>query len=291
MISYADNSLKQEVRNMWKTCFGDSDAYMDIYFSEKYRSENTLIYFDDGKAVASLQMLPYLFTFHGMEIPVAYFSGLCTLPQARKRGFMSSLIRQAYAELEKRNVPIALLVPQEKQLLDFYNQFGFAQTFDAGEDNLYSLHDLTERHESKMNDAYAEFDSWFRGKDMVVQKTFDDFRAIVAEARLFGFPPKKNLIGMARIIDAERLLKIFAASYPEKAASFTITDELIPRNNDGFIFHMGRVVRDPAHQTNFQKIDIRRFAQCLLGYHTSEMGEPFRILFPEKTPQMNFMLE
>ncbi|HBK95633.1 MAG TPA: GNAT family N-acetyltransferase, partial [Porphyromonadaceae bacterium] len=36
---------------MWKTVFGDSDEYMEIYFREKYRNENTLIYFESGKAV------------------------------------------------------------------------------------------------------------------------------------------------------------------------------------------------------------------------------------------------
>lgn len=291
MIRYANRADKQLVWDMWKTCFGDSDAYMDIYFREKYRGENTLLYFDGNKAVASLQMLPHQFTFHETEIPVAYFSGLCTLPEARKRAFMAALIREAFKEMKKRDVPLALLVPQEKHLLDFYDQFGFAQTFDSGEDYLYSLQDLLERHSQNLDEAYTGFDGWFRKKDMTVQKNFDDFRAIVDEARLFGFPPKKNLIGMARITDAERLLKIFAAHYPEKAASFSITDEIISQNTDGFIFHMGEVVRDPSHQTNFQKIDIRNLAQCLLGYHTSDKKDPFRLLFPEKTPQMNFMLE
>ena len=40
MIQIADDTTKQEVRAMWKICFGDSDAYMDIYFNHKYRNEN-----------------------------------------------------------------------------------------------------------------------------------------------------------------------------------------------------------------------------------------------------------
>ncbi|HBU45953.1 MAG TPA: GNAT family N-acetyltransferase, partial [Porphyromonadaceae bacterium] len=58
MIHYADNTTRQQVYDMWKTVFGDSDEYMEIYFREKYRNENTLIYFESGKAVSSLQMLP-----------------------------------------------------------------------------------------------------------------------------------------------------------------------------------------------------------------------------------------
>ena len=36
MIRYADLNTRASVRQMWKTVFGDDDAYMDIYFREKY---------------------------------------------------------------------------------------------------------------------------------------------------------------------------------------------------------------------------------------------------------------
>ena len=64
MIHFADDSTKQAVRDMWKICFGDPDAYMNIYFNHKYRNENTLIYIQDQKPVASLQMLFFNFTFY-----------------------------------------------------------------------------------------------------------------------------------------------------------------------------------------------------------------------------------
>jgi hypothetical protein len=51
MIQFAEDSTKQEVWDMWKKVFGDSDDYMEIYFRHKYRNENTLIYFDNGKAL------------------------------------------------------------------------------------------------------------------------------------------------------------------------------------------------------------------------------------------------
>lgn len=291
MIRYADKNDMQTVWNMWKTCFGDCDAYMHIYFREKYRPENTLLYFDNDKAVASLQMLPYQFTFHERELPIAYFSGLCTLPEAREKGFMAALIEKSFAELEKRKISIAILVPQETRLIEFYDKFGFEQTFDAGPKNLSSLKDLLERHEGHIDEAYTEFNRWFRKKDMTVQKSLDDFRVIIEEAKLFDFLPKKNLIGMARIIDAEYLLSIFADNYPEKSVSLSVNDELIPKNNQTFMFHIGKVIKNPSHASNFIEINIRTLAQLLLGYHISEKEEPFRLLFPKKVPQLNLMLE
>ena len=291
MIAFATNQTMPLVWKMWKTCFGDSDEYMELYFREKYCDENTLIYFDDHQAVASLQMLPYIFTFHQTEIPIAYFSGLCTLPEARKKGFMAALIRQAFEVLQQRQIPLAVLVPQEDWLLRFYDKFGFAQTFDAGTKEILSLKQLWEKYPDDLPAAYREFDNYFRKQDMTVQKTFDDFRAIMEEAKLFDFPPKANLRGMSRIIDAEKLLTVFARRYPEKTFSFSLSDAEIPKNRTNFSFRNGLVESNHDNERTKHSLDIRPLTQLLLGYHTSQTPEPFRSLFPEKIPQMNYMLE
>lgn len=80
MIKYADNSLAPQVRNMWKTVFDDPDAYMDVYFRDKYRNENTLVYIENDKAVASLQMLPHTFTFAEKKFPQRIFRELARCP-------------------------------------------------------------------------------------------------------------------------------------------------------------------------------------------------------------------
>lgn len=291
MIQYADTSVENQVRQMWKTVFGDDDAYMDIYFRHKYRNHRTLVYMEADKAMASLQMLPYCFTFCDTEIPVAYISGVSTLPEARKKGYMRWLLLQSFYEMAKAGIALALLVPQEAWLLRFYDNYGFAQTFDAGVEELPSLKTLLDTSVQKKENAYRAFDTWFRGKDMTVQKTFDDFCAIVEEAALFGFPPKKNLIGMARIVNAETLLSIFAEKYPQKQFSVCVGDEIVKNNAATFTVDGARVVKN-AHlvQPAFHA-DIRELTQLLLGYHTSRKETTFRSLFPEKMPQMNFMLE
>ncbi len=291
MIAFATNQTMPFVREMWKICFGDSDEYMELYFREKYRNENTLVYFDNNEAVASLQMLPYIFTFHQTEIPIAYFSGLCTLPEARKKGFMAALIRKAFDVLQQRQIPLAVLVPQEEWLLEFYDKFGFAKTFDSGDKEILSLRQLWEKYQDDLPAAYSEFDDYFRTQDMTVQKTFDDFCTIMKEAKLFDFPPKTNLDGMSRIIDAEKLLAVFARRYPEKTFSFSLSDAEIPQNQANFSFRNGFVEYNRDNEPATHSLDIRQLSQLLLGYHTSRMDEPFRSLFPEKYPQINFMLE
>jgi predicted acetyltransferase len=276
---------------MWKTVFGDSDAYMDIYFREKYRDERTLVYMEGDKAAASLQMLPYRFTFCDVEIPAVYISGASTLPEARKKGYMHQLLLKSFDEMAKNNIPLSILVPQEEWLLRFYEKYGYAQTFDAGTEELPSLKTLLDRHLQNRDAAYGEFDSWFRSKDMTVQKTADDFRAIVEEAQLFDFPPKKNLTGMARIIDVERLLSVFAKKYDEISFSVTVSDEIIQNNNANFLINNGLAIKNTKLAEPILHFDIRELTQLLFGYHTSKREKLLHSLFPEKVPQMNFMLE
>jgi predicted acetyltransferase len=283
MIRFADETTQQQVQEMWKTVFGDPDDYMRIYFLHKYRNENTLLYIDEGKVVASLQMLPYRFTFCGTEIPVIYLSGVSTLPEYRKRGYVRQLLMRSFGEAARRHVPLMLLVPQEEWLLGFYERYGFAQTFDAGGSELPSLKELTAKYPGDLHAAFREFNALFRQKDMTVQKSFGDFCAIVEEAALYDFPPVKNLTGMARVIDAGRLLSLFAARYERHAFSIRLCDELIKENNALFTSF---AAAGPTLTAG-----VRQLAQLLLGYHTSQKPEPFSTLFPEKQPQMHFMLE
>lgn len=291
MIAFATDDTKQQVWGMWKTVFGDPDDYMEVYFRTKYRNDNTLLYFEGDKAVASLQMLPFNFTFCGIEIPVLYLSGVSTLSEYRKRGYMHKLLLKSFEVAHERNIPLMLLVPQEEWLLKFYNKYGFAQTFDPGEEEISLLGDMKELLEQDPQAAYKKFDKHFRHQNMTVQKTFDDFLAIAEEGKLFNYPVKRSLIGMARIIDAEKLLSVFAERYPEKEFSVSIQDEMLKHNNIAGTISDGNFKKIPSEKNINIETDIRRLSQFLLGYHTSKEPQPFNEIFPEENPQMHYMME
>lgn len=294
MIHYADDSTKQAVRDMWKICFGDSDAYMDIYFNHKYRNENTLIYIEDQKPVASLQMLSYSFSFHGSEIPVAYLSGLCTLPDYRNRGYMKELIINSYQVAKEREIPLMVLVPQDKSVMSYYERFGFAQTFDLGVEALPHISKIMDASNEDIYKAYEVFNSLYRDNDMTVQKSFTDFEAILEEAKLFHYPPKTNLTGMSRIIDANRLISLYSSSHPSQSFNLRIEDDMISSNNRELTISHGKVETLNPNirlERDIIEVDIKELVQLLMGYHTSEKGETLSTLFPEKRPAMHFMLE
>ena len=53
---------KQQIVNLWRTCFGDSEAFISLYFDRVYKDENAMTIEKDGKIVSALQIVPHTMT-------------------------------------------------------------------------------------------------------------------------------------------------------------------------------------------------------------------------------------
>jgi len=274
---------------MWKTCFEDTDEFLDIYFAYKYRSSNTLIYFEGDKAVASLQMLPYTITFYRQTIPFAYLAGLCTLPEYRKRGYMAELIHEAHKIIKKRNILLAILIPAEDWLYGFYEKYDYEQVFES-DDVLIPLKEIIDTYPD-VEEAYEAFDSLFRYKDFCVQKSKDDFNAIIEEYKSDGCPPKTNLSGMAHIIDVWGLLKLYAKDNLSKQFRLKVNDTLANKSPVYYI-DRGKVELVLSSDIDFDiEVDKRFLCRLLFGFKIQKLDNIYRKMFDEHSPVMNLMLE
>lgn len=157
MIQIANNKHTDELRSMWKICFGDTDEYIDFVFDNKYKPENTLVYFEGDTAVASLQMLPYTIRFYGQVIPFYYLAGLCTLPQCRGKGYMGRLMEESFKLMQLRSIALTILVPADGWLFDYYAKYGFETVFDKQREPI-TLQSILEKHPNNMDLAFDEFD-------------------------------------------------------------------------------------------------------------------------------------
>lgn len=206
MIQFADQHTLCSVRSMWKTCFQDTDEYIELFFSRQYKDENTLVWIEDGIVVASLQMTFYTLNVNGEKIPFYYLVGLCTLPEYRNKGYMSQLIYKAFEVMRERNIPLSILVPADDWLFEYYNRFGFYKCSQKGRMPLPSVKEVLD-NTSTFEEAYAVFDEKFNQRDFCVQKTFYDFGTIVQDLSSDGFPDKYNIAAMACIIDEDLIDK------------------------------------------------------------------------------------
>ncbi|MCC8143846.1 MAG: GNAT family N-acetyltransferase [Tannerellaceae bacterium] len=183
---------KQQVIDLWKTSFNDSDEFIDLYFTQVYKPENTLVAEKDGRVVAALQMLPYTMTFWGNEIPVAYIAGACTAPQEQNKGLMRELLESAFAEMERRDIPLTVLVPAADWLFDYYRRSGYTEAFDQSA-RMYTYTGtaiqlpeviVTPARILELKDYYPYFDKKMKERNCCLQHTFDDFNTIFQDLQL-----------------------------------------------------------------------------------------------------------
>lgn len=274
---------------MWQTVFDDSDEYLDIYFTQKYKNENTLIYFEEGEAVASLQMWEYKFSFYDKIIPIYYLAGLATYEQHRRKGYMTALIQKAHEVMRERNIALSVLVPASEWLFTFYEQYGYAQIFFSGDD-VIPIERLVSRH-SSLEKSFEVFDRIYNQREFTVLKDFDQFKTIVEEQKISAFEEKKNLAAVARIINVEYLLNIYAKNNPSARFTIRVKDDNNIRSNNGFYtIEEGRVSKFPNAIANFE-VDIVDTCLLLMGIDDERFSSRLIAKFPKHTPTMNLMLE
>ncbi len=129
MIRLADNSMIADLRQIRKECFGEDEAYLDFYFTQRFRPEYTLVYLENNRAVASLTMLPCTLVTPRQSIPASYIYAVATLPAFQRRGISAQLSQKAEELLKSQDIGAAVLVPASDSLFTFYKNQGYATLF------------------------------------------------------------------------------------------------------------------------------------------------------------------
>ena len=130
--------MREQIIDLWKISFGDSDDFIRLWFDRVYKDEQTLVVRQNGQIVSALQIIPYEMTYCGTTIPAGYICGVCTLPSERGKGYMSRLMYQALEERQKRNYALAVLIPATPALFDLYRRFEFANAFNYAVEEIQS---------------------------------------------------------------------------------------------------------------------------------------------------------
>lgn len=110
-----------ECRELWQSVFGDEREVVDLFLSEVYKPENTLVRYEAGHVAAMLHIVE-IQTEYG---PTGYLYAIATDPAWRGRGLASELVREAIETLRGRGFRAAMLIPSEPSLKQYYARFGF----------------------------------------------------------------------------------------------------------------------------------------------------------------------
>ena len=144
-----DNILRNQCKHLWKDVFGDSDNFIDFYFAQRFKVENTFYRLRGGRVASAMQCLPYSLTFYDNKTTVGYVSGLGTLRPFRRQGLATDLLAEAHQHLHQTGATLSLLIPARHELHDFYKSRHYGTCFYYTEEEITS---------SNYNSAYKTYE-------------------------------------------------------------------------------------------------------------------------------------
>jgi hypothetical protein len=123
----ADERDRDAISQLWQTCFGDDEAYIDFYFQNRFTVENMLVIHRDGRPVSMASLLPVTLTAGGESVAAHYVYAVATLPAYRGQGLATRILAHAK---ETFGQPLLLQVENGSRELEiFYEKQGFFRAF------------------------------------------------------------------------------------------------------------------------------------------------------------------
>lgn len=120
-IEVPSHTQTAQLRSLWKEAFGDTDAYLDLFFTVAFSPDRCRCVTVDGAVAAAL----YWFDCQAEGRKIAYLYAVATARVHRGKGLCRKLMAHTHAHLKEQGYAGAILVPQEESLRHFYGGMGY----------------------------------------------------------------------------------------------------------------------------------------------------------------------
>lgn len=137
-IMLAKPSMVENLKSLWKLCFGDSDEYIALFFKERFVPAETMVAVADSTVAAMLFLLPLTICCGKKEYSARYIYAVATHPDYRSQGISGSLLEETHKRLAEQGVALSLLVPAEESLFKYYGKRGFKTEFYCREEEIFA---------------------------------------------------------------------------------------------------------------------------------------------------------
>lgn len=354
--------IKQEVIDLWRLCFDDTEEFIRFYFDKKYKDEHALVYWNErGDAVAALQMPLYPMTFAGTRIQTGYISGACTHPLARARGVMKKLLREAFYVMRDRDVLVSTLIPANEWLFDYYYKMGYSPVFDYTPERHTMMEKFIPEERFRVvairdeggvtGQLFDYFTVGMQQRPCCVQHDREDFELILEDlwgsggALIVAYSENETIVGMAfaesqencalvkdwlydsddvkltlvrgimlhldsgdvfcrtlptgkadehrgmaRVINVEKMLQLYAIHYPDETFTLKVVDDWLPENTGIYIVGKGDCTKNTGDESEGTELSVQELTQLLLGYHPEQVPG-MKNHFKACHPFMSLMLD
>lgn len=109
------------LRSLWKEAFGDTDAFLDLFFSTAYSPRRCRCIEEKGSVTAAL----YWFDVSCGGQKLAYIYAVATAAASRGQGLCRRLMDDTAQVLKAQDYDGILLVPQDEGLRTMYGRMGY----------------------------------------------------------------------------------------------------------------------------------------------------------------------
>lgn len=182
-IRYCTEKDIDEIKQLWKYCFQDSEGFFQYYFEHKFSKDNTIVVVEENQVVSSVQLNPYKILIRNQSFDTSYIVGVSTYPEARGNGYIKKLMSCVLNILYEKEHSVAILMPIDYRL---YRSYGFEHCYDLYEYHLdvSSLHGykkkgifrrVTDQDTQKLVEIYRQFLVCKHGYILRDQKYFNLF--------------------------------------------------------------------------------------------------------------------
>ena len=128
-LTAQDSDAVEQMKTIWRECFGTQDDYLNVYFPVRYRPEETMVYRDEDKVLGMLTLMPCSYRLNGKVLRAAYIFALATLPKAQGKNVATKMLKKVDEVLMERGADACILCPGTEELYRFYSKRGYREAF------------------------------------------------------------------------------------------------------------------------------------------------------------------
>ncbi|MBP2642115.1 MAG: GCN5-related N-acetyltransferase [Firmicutes bacterium] len=119
----------RQLKALWKACFGDSDRYIDFFYNNRYKPEESVVLLEGNAIATMLVLLPMSIRFsEGQSFSAGYLYAFATHLKFRGRGYGPNILQFVDTHLIKLGVDSTITVPATG-MFDYFAKVGFIECF------------------------------------------------------------------------------------------------------------------------------------------------------------------
>lgn len=156
-IEHPSSALIPCLRTLWKEAFGDTDAFLDLFFSVAYDPCRCRCVTEQRRVTAALYWLDFFLD----EQKFAYIYAVATASDCRGRGLCKQLMTDTAVLLRENGYHGAILVPQDEGLRRMYDRMGYRDAaqieefFCAASELSISVKEITAEDYAALRSSFA----------------------------------------------------------------------------------------------------------------------------------------